>query len=129
LFQVELAMFDPSSGQYSWRGKPSLNKYPASGGSGPGVYTQCRSGHWLREGQAARLIFTFVQVPSYSTEVPRDSLNFSELASNFKVRAAPSNECRVTNRVETKFSQEHTDKASGLYSLDLQVVKTCYKHL
>lgn len=91
---------------------------------------QCRSGHWLREGQAARLIFTIVKVPSYYTEVPRDSLNFSELASNFKVGAAPpSNECRVTAWIETKFSQEHTDKASGLYSLDLQVVKTCYKHL
>ena len=46
LFQVELAMFDPSSGQYSWRGKPSLNKYPASGGSGPGVYTQSAVQVW-----------------------------------------------------------------------------------
>ena len=48
LVQVELAMFDPSSGQYSWRGKPSLNAYPASGGSesDPGVYTQSTVQVW-----------------------------------------------------------------------------------
>ena len=46
LVQVELAMFDPSSGQYSWRGKPSLNKYPASGGSDPKVYTQSTVQVW-----------------------------------------------------------------------------------
>ena len=34
-------------------------------------------------------------MPSYFSEVPRDSLNFSELAQNFKVGATPSNECRV----------------------------------
>ena len=84
--QVELAMFDPTSGQYSWRGKPSLNKYPASGGSDPGVYTQSTV---QAARQAARLIFTIAKVPSYFTEVPRDSLNFSELASNFKVGAIP----------------------------------------
>ena len=37
MVQVERAMFDPSSGQYNWRGTPSLNKYPACGGSYPGV--------------------------------------------------------------------------------------------
>ena len=43
----------------------------------------------LWEGLATSLLLTITKVPSYFRDVPTDSLNFSELASNFKVGAIP----------------------------------------